>query len=561
MLIHDPRPAEHPRPAERVHSGHPSQAPAPPARTALLLALVAPAIAATLAAYALLWSGAQWRPPALALVLVAAIVYSTLRESELRMAKLSVSGNLIPFFAAVELLGPLPAGLALALANLALNLRRNRSVGIVASNVLSDLLVALLTAGGLALLDALLGTHGGEPLHLVALIAAGFCADSLLYLLLVALTRIETGERPPEGLLRPYLGLARVVFIGMLMTAAVVWVHQEGGLAALAVALVALPIFYELVERINRIENELRVERDRNARYLAVAGSMFLVLDAGGRISLINQRGVELLGRPEGELLGEDWFALTAPAGEVEARRAEFDRSLRQRDASASATESILAPRGGQERVVTWNTTVLHDDHGQPTGMLVSSEDVTARRRAEARVAYLAYHDQLTGLANRAVFEQRLTRILAEADVAGTALALYFLDVDGFKSINDELGHAAGDELLRQIAARLREVVRGDDLIVRQGGDEFLLLSRVARDRLEAGVDTLGERVESVFRRPFELDGRALAISVSVGVAVYPDQAHDGETLVRRADDDMYRAKRRSARARSANREPGTAAA
>lgn len=540
--------------------------PAPPARTALLLALVGPAIAATLVAYVLLWSGAQWHPPVLALVLVTAIVYSTLRESELRMAKLSVSGNLIPFFATVELVGPLPAGLALALANLALNVRRNRSVGIVASNVLSDLLAALLTAGGLAALDTLLGTQSGEPLHLVALIVAGFCGDSVLYLLLVALTRIETREHPPEGLLRPYLGLARVIFIGMLMTAAVVWVHQEGGLAALAVALVALPIFYELVERINRIENELRVERDRNARYLAVAGSMFLVLDTEGRISLINQRGVELLGRPEGELLGEDWFALTAPAGEVDSRRAEFARGLGRRDAGeggegAAGSESILALREGHERIVTWNTTVLRDDHGRATGMLVSSEDVTARRRAEARVAYLAYHDQLTGLANRAVFEQRLTRTLAEADLAGTALALYFLDVDGFKSINDELGHAAGDELLCQIAARLREVVRGDDLIVRPGGDEFLLLSRMARDQLEAGVDRLRERIESVFRRPFELDGRALAISVSVGVAVYPDQALDGATLVRRADDDMYRAKRRSGRARSASREPGTAAA
>lgn len=560
MLTHDLRPAE------RFNSGDPSQKPARAVRTVLLLALVGPAIGATLVAYALLWSGGQWHPTALALVLVTAIVYSTLRESELRMAKLSVSGNIIPFYATVELVGPLPAGLALALVNLALNVRRNRSVGIVGCNVFSDLLAALLAAGGLAVLDSLLGTHGGEPLHLVALIVTGFCTDSLLYLLLVALTRIETGERPPEGLVRPYLGLARVIFIGMLMTAAVVWVYQEGGLAALAVALIALPIFYELVERINRIENELRVERDRNARYLAVAGSMFLVLDTDARISLINQRGVELLGRPEGELLGEDWFALTAPADEVETRRAEFDRRLRQRGTGesgegAAGSESILALREGHERIVTWNTTVLHDDYGQAAGMLVSSEDVTARRRAEARVAYLAYHDQLTGLANRAVFEQRLTRALAEADAAGTALALYFLDVDGFKSINDELGHAAGDELLCQIAARLREVVRGDDLIVRQGGDEFLLLSRVARDQLEASVDKLRERVESIFRRPFELDGRALAISVSVGVAAYPDQAPDGETLVRRADDDMYRAKRRSGRARSANREPGTAAA
>jgi diguanylate cyclase (GGDEF)-like protein len=184
--------------------------------------------------------------------------------------------------------------------------------------------------------------------------------------------------------------------------------------------------------------------------------------------------------------------------------------------------------------------------------MLVSSEDVTGRRRAEAHVAYLAYHDQLTGLANRAAFGQRLPRALGEADAAGMAVALYFLDVDRFKSINDELGHTAGDELLCQIAVRLRGVVRTDDLLVRQGGDEFLLLSRVARDGIPANVDFLRLRIESVFDRPFELHGRELRISASVGVGVYPDQALDGEALVRRADDDMYRAKRRAGLARAA---------
>ena len=524
--------------------------PSRPPRLGLLLAVAGPAIAATLAVYALLWDDARWGPPALVLLLVAAIAYSTLRESELRMAKLSVCGNVVPFFAAVELVGPVPAGLALAAANLALNLRRRRAAGVVVSNVLADLAVAPLTAGGLALLDALLGTAHGEPLHLVALIAAGFCADSFLYVLLIGLTRIETGERPPDGLLRPYLGLSRIIAVGMLMTAAVVWVHQQGGLTALAVALVALPVFYELVERLNQIENELRVERDRNARYLAVAGSMFLVLDRDGRITLINERGAELLGRPEDELLGADWFALTAPAGELEARRDEFRRRLARGDASPGS-EASLALRGGGERIVTWNTTVLRDDDGHATGMLVSSEDVTARRRAEERVAYLAYHDQLTGLANRAAFEQRLPRALAEADAAGAAVALLFLDVDGFKSINDQLGHAAGDDLLRQIAARLGGAIRDDDLIVRQGGDEFLVLARVPRGGLAARVDNLRARVESVFAEPFDLDGRPLATAVSIGVALYPDEAPDGEALVRRADDEMYRAKRRSGRARA----------
>ena len=525
--------------------------PAKAPRLGLLLAVVVPAIVVSAAVYALVWNHVYWGPPALGLVLGAAIVYSTLRESELRMGGVAIGGNVIPFFAAVELAGPLVAGLTLALTHLGLNLRRRRSAGIVACNVLADLSVALTAAGVLSLVGGVLGSASGEPLHLVALIVAGFSADSACVLMQLGLTRLETGERPRDGWLKPYLGIARILVIGMLMAAAVVWVYQEGGLTALAVALVALPVFYELVERINQIENELRVERDLNARYLAVAGSMFLVLDRDGRITLINERGAELLGRAESDLVGADWFALTAPPDQVDARRAEFDRRL-DHGGEPGRSEASLAVPGGGERIVTWNTTILRGDDGRASGMLVSSEDVTARRRAEARVAYLAYHDQLTGLANRATFEQCLVHSLEDAITSGTALALYFLDVDGFKSINDELGHAAGDELLRQIAGRLRDVVRGDDLVVRQGGDEFLLLSRVGRERLPANVETVRERIEAVFDMPFELDARTLSVSVSTGVAVYPDDALDTETLVRRADDDMYRAKRRSGRARSA---------
>ncbi|HEX8053344.1 MAG TPA: diguanylate cyclase [Thermoleophilaceae bacterium] len=536
MPNHDPPPAE--------RAGQP--------RPRLLLALAVPGIAASLAAYALLWGQAYRGPTALVLLFVAAIVYATFRESELRMGSISICGNVIPFFAAVELAGPLIAGIALTVAHVVLDVRRRRSFCIVLSNVLSHLLVALAAAGALALLDDLLTTRSGEPLHLLVLIVAGFSADSVTYLMLVGLTWVETNQPSRDGILRPYLGVARIVALGMCMTAAVVWVHQEGGLAALAVALVALPVFYELVDRINRIENELRVERDRNARYLAVAGSMFLVLDRDGRITLINERGAELLGRPESELVGADWFALTAPADEVSARREDFVRRLARGDAPPGS-ESSLALGDGDERIVTWNTTVLRDDDGSASGMLVSSEDVTARRRAEERVAYLAYHDQLTGLGNRVAFEQRLERTLAGADAAGAAVALYFLDVDGFKAINDELGHAAGDGLLREIGTRLGEAVRGDDLVVRQGGDEFLLLSRMARDGLDTRLENLRARVEEVFERPFDIDGRALAISVSIGVAVYPDHAADGEALIRRADDEMYRAKRRSGRARIAH--------
>jgi diguanylate cyclase (GGDEF)-like protein/PAS domain S-box-containing protein len=532
------------------HPAEPHACAAAARRSRALVAALALPVAAAMAGYAVLWSGDQWRPAGLAVVLLAAIAYACLRERELVVRRLSFSGSLIPFYAAVALLGPVPAGLALAASQLAISLWRRRSAGVVASNLLSDLLLAPAAAGVLAALGALLGTSSGDPLNLVALVAAGFVADCGSVVLLTGLARAETGAGPPGALRAHFRDIAGILAVGMVMTAGVVWVYEQGGLAALTVVLVALPVFYELLDRIDRIENELRVERDRNARYLAVARSILLVLDADGRIELINRRGAELLGSPESELVGRDWFALTAPPDEVDARRAEFRERLGGHGDEDQEGEAVLALRPGGERVVTWNTTVLFDEEGVASGMLVSSEDVTARRRAEARVSHLAYHDQLTGLANRAALEQRLDPALAAAGAAGGAAVLVFLDVDGFKAVNDEHGHAAGDELLRQIAGRLREVVRGDDLLVRQGGDEFLVLCRVPRERLEASVERVRERVESVFERPFELDGRRVASTGSIGVAVYPDEAADGEALVRRADDAMYVAKRRSARAR-----------
>ena len=178
---------------------------------------------------------------------------------------------------------------------------------------------------------------------------------------------------------------------------------------------------------------------------------------------------------------------------------------------------------------------------GRPAGRVWSFRDITDRRQAEERIHVLAYQDPLTELPNRALFRDRMKQATAHADRAGKAIALLFLDLDNFKAINDSLGHSAGDSLLKQIAARMRECVRDTDTISRQGGDEFLVMLTEL-----AGTDPVTPIVEKLMAQlqaPFEIEGTELTTSVSIGIASYPTDGEDFDTLLKKADTAMYRAK------------------
>jgi diguanylate cyclase (GGDEF)-like protein len=164
-------------------------------------------------------------------------------------------------------------------------------------------------------------------------------------------------------------------------------------------------------------------------------------------------------------------------------------------------------------------------------------------RSEHARLAHRANHDSLTGLPNRAFFEDRLGRALHDADENGTSVAVLFMDSDGFKQINDQLGHAAGDAVLVGIAGRVREQLRGDDLVVRLGGDEFAVLLPSIHD--VAHVQQIAQAIAETVRRPMTLPGgEPVATSLSIGVAIYPEHAQGAASLLHAADAAMYRAKR-----------------
>jgi len=196
---------------------------------------------------------------------------------------------------------------------------------------------------------------------------------------------------------------------------------------------------------------------------------------------------------------------------------------------------------------------VVRNERGEPWLIQGVIFDITERKKAEEQVAFLAYHDKLTGLPNRALFEEMLELALARGRRHDLGVGVLFLDLDNFKLVNDSLGHHAGDQLLAQLAERLRDCTRETDLVARQGGDEFLLLiADIERgDGRAEGVDpavvvaeSVAMRVHDALRDPFDLSGTQFFATGSIGISLCPKDAADASTLLRNADTAMYQAKK-----------------
>jgi diguanylate cyclase (GGDEF)-like protein/PAS domain S-box-containing protein len=284
-------------------------------------------------------------------------------------------------------------------------------------------------------------------------------------------------------------------------------------------------------------------ERHRAQRYLDIAGAIIVVLDADARITLLNRAGAELLGYSEGELVGRDWYEAVVPERLRAAGRAAYAEEVASGSDDA-VHESVVATKDGDERTIAWRDTIVRDADGRVSAVMSSGVDLTERRAAEEQIAYLAYHDSLTGLPNRALLQEHLDLALARGRRQDQAVGLLYLDLDGFKLVNDSLGHPAGDELLCHVTMRLSERRRGMDLLARQGGDEFLLLlADLDRTDAEAHARRVAEDLLKALAEPFSISGAEFHIGASIGISLYPRDAADVDELLRHADAAMYAAK------------------
>jgi diguanylate cyclase (GGDEF)-like protein/PAS domain S-box-containing protein len=279
-------------------------------------------------------------------------------------------------------------------------------------------------------------------------------------------------------------------------------------------------------------------ERQRLATAVFEASrEAILVTDAQGGIVAVNPAFSALTGYPEAEVLGRNPRLIWA-----ERQPAAFFAAI----AHAVAHEGVwqgefLARRkDGGRRAVLASLAAVRDTAGRTTHYVGMATDITEIKAAERRIKRLAYYDPLTELPNRALLAQRAELALALAARHGQSLAVLFLDLDRFKEVNDSLGHAEGDALLIQVAARLQALARAEDTICRLGGDEFVLLLSEAD---QEGAVQVADRALASFREPFELGGRALGATASIGIALYPHDGADFAELLKNADTALYRAK------------------
>ncbi len=279
-------------------------------------------------------------------------------------------------------------------------------------------------------------------------------------------------------------------------------------------------------------ENKLRIILDSMSEGL-------LQVDSNEKIEYVNDRFCQMLGFKRHEILGKSMFEFLFDKDDVKTVREE--RIIR-RNGVTWYYELKLKKKSGTPLYVIVGGAQLTNGEGKITGMMGVFTDISARKRAEDQLLYDAFHDGLTGLANRTLFMDHL-RLTIERNrrQQNNKFAVLFLDFDRFKIINDSLGHAAGDELLKQIARRLENSVRAGDLTARLGGDEFVILLNELSDVSESLI--VADRVLNNLKPSYNLSGREVFISASIGIALSSAGYRRSEIMLRDADIAMYRAK------------------
>jgi diguanylate cyclase (GGDEF)-like protein/PAS domain S-box-containing protein len=296
------------------------------------------------------------------------------------------------------------------------------------------------------------------------------------------------------------------------------------------------------------------IERCANAEALSEAkeraqvtlnsiGDAVVSADLTGRVTYLNAAAQGLTGWSQEEASGhplEEVVRIVDVATRDVAPNPML-QAIRENKAVALTPTCILIRRDGVESAIEDSTAPIHDNRGAVTGAVMVFHDVSMARAMTLKMAYLAQHDILTDLPNRLLLNDRLNEAIALSSRHARKLSVLFLDLDRFKHVNDSLGHVVGDRLLQSVARRLFTCVRSSDTVSRQGGDEFVLLLWEVRHAQDAAITA--DKILQALREPHHVDQHELHISGSIGIATYPDDGTDAETLIEKADAAMYHAK------------------
>ncbi|MBV5265410.1 EAL and GGDEF domain-containing protein [Pinisolibacter aquiterrae] len=360
----------------------------------------------------------------------------------------------------------------------------------------------------------------------------------------LALTILDI--RPKEDIEATLEAVAATLHDGRMTR---LWRHRKADGSLIDVDIFAQPLTHDgrravlvavidVTERKKAVEDLQKTQEFLDTIVENIPVTLFVKEPREHRYILLNRAGELLFGRPRDQVVGktaDDLFAEDEAAISL-AQEVELLNGDRQQITS----HEIIETAHGGRRMLSVNRMAIFDESGQPQYLLGVAEDVTEKQRAEEKIAFLAHHDALTGLPNRAAFMQRLGEHLAEAEKTRSAFSVLSVDLDRFKTVNDLYGHPVGDLLLREVARRLEATAEGS-VVARLGGDEFMLLCPDAAQ--PAASEILGARLKFAMAEEFVLDGHRLRSGMSIGIAVYPTDGRDHQTLLANADAALYRSK------------------
>lgn len=348
---------------------------------------------------------------------------------------------------------------------------------------------------------------------------------------------------PPMRLFAMVTGAQAAIYFALL--AAIPELIDEGEIAGtLLLTLYLAPLFW----RIRKDEDQLIREKDMAEVTLASIGDGVITTDLRGRVETLNPAAERITG----------WSLETARGREIEEIFRIVDketraviaspvrRAIESGEQAGLAKQTLLVSRDGAEIAVEDSASPIRDARGDLRGCVLIFRDVGHQREMLQKITWQANHDTLTGLPNRALLGDRVERALARAQRNRQLVLVAFIDLDGFKPVNDRYGHEAGDALLVEVARRLKGCMRADDTVARLGGDEFVLVlsSLAAYDEIDPTIT----RILAEISAPYLIGGVSVEISASIGATAYPLDPGDADTLIRHADQAMYQVKQEGRR-------------
>ncbi|MBY0545406.1 MAG: response regulator, partial [Gammaproteobacteria bacterium] len=294
-----------------------------------------------------------------------------------------------------------------------------------------------------------------------------------------------------------------------------------------------LTVKEKMLENLN---NEITLQKNYLENIVQSISNILIITDKKGFIKTVNDSAINLLGYTTEEIAGQTIDMIL--------KRKDFTHFIKQlaRDGSVSNIDAKFIKKDGSVLYVLYSGTLIRNQKGDLEGFVFVAQDISSRKAVEEQLHQLSYYDSLTKLPNRLHFEMQVKQFLARDNKNEKNAALLYLDLDGFKSVNDRLGHLIGDKLLYELARRFESVFRGGDFIARVGGDEFIAYLVDVKDKSDAGV--VAQRLIGVVNRPFFIDNNEISVGTSIGIATYPDTAGTYDQLFKNADVALYKAKR-----------------